>query len=194
MLRSEIMEYYRQGGERHRLAAGQGRLEYLRTRTSCPGSCRPARLRAGRWRCDRVYARPLAQLGYAVTVVDRCRTTSPRPATCPASRRWSATPGRFRRGRHGRCRAAAGAAVPLQERRSRHGVAGSGQSGAARWVVVVPRSAALRRCSTASSRTTSAIRGFFRWWSVPWPTESTATRHQSRLVHQRVLPPPGRDQ
>ena len=31
VIRPEIMEYYRRGGERHRLSSGQGRLEYLRT-------------------------------------------------------------------------------------------------------------------------------------------------------------------
>ncbi|MFD0786413.1 class I SAM-dependent methyltransferase, partial [Micromonospora azadirachtae] len=31
MLTPEIMDYYRQGGERDRLAAGAGRLEFLRT-------------------------------------------------------------------------------------------------------------------------------------------------------------------
>jgi hypothetical protein len=31
MLGPEIMQYYRRGGERHRLAVDQGRLEFLRT-------------------------------------------------------------------------------------------------------------------------------------------------------------------
>lgn len=31
MLPTEVMDYYRRGGERRRLLAGQGRLEYLRT-------------------------------------------------------------------------------------------------------------------------------------------------------------------
>jgi hypothetical protein len=31
-MRPEILEYYRRGGERDRLSAGTGRLEFLRTR------------------------------------------------------------------------------------------------------------------------------------------------------------------
>jgi SAM-dependent methyltransferase len=71
MLRPEIMDYYRRGGERHRLAAGTGRLEYLRTwdvlTRSLPDP--PAAvLDVGG--ATGVYAGPLAETGYRVQVVD----------------------------------------------------------------------------------------------------------------------------
>ncbi|GGK08620.1 hypothetical protein GCM10010123_43130 [Pilimelia anulata] len=71
MLPTEILDYYRRGGERHRLDRGAGRLEYLRTRDvlrrALPAA--PARLLdigGG----TGVYAGPLAAAGYRVTVVD----------------------------------------------------------------------------------------------------------------------------
>lgn len=71
MLSPEIMEYYRRGGERDRLAAGQGRLEFLRTwdvlSRVLPGA--PAEvLDVGGG--TGVYAGPLARAGYEVRVVD----------------------------------------------------------------------------------------------------------------------------
>ena len=71
MLRPEIREYYERGGERDRLAAGTGRLEFLRTwdilSRALPGP--PARiLDVGG--ATGVYAAPLAEAGYDVTVVD----------------------------------------------------------------------------------------------------------------------------
>ncbi|MGW4460831.1 class I SAM-dependent methyltransferase [Micromonospora sp. NPDC004704] len=71
MLRSEVMDYYRRGGERDRLADGQGRLEYLRTwdvlTRVLPGA--PAEvLDVGG--ATGVYAGPLAEAGYRVHVVD----------------------------------------------------------------------------------------------------------------------------
>ena len=71
MLTSEIMEYYRLGGERERLAAGTGRLEFLRTwdvlRRVLPGA--PASvLDVGG--ATGVYAGPLAEAGYRAHVVD----------------------------------------------------------------------------------------------------------------------------
>ena len=71
MLRPEILEYYRRGGERQRLAAGKGRLEYLRTwdvlARALPGA--PAAvLDVGG--ATGVYAGPLAAAGYRVHVVD----------------------------------------------------------------------------------------------------------------------------
>jgi SAM-dependent methyltransferase len=71
VLQPEIMAYYRQGGERDRLAAGRGRLEYLRTRDvlarvlpPSPASVLDVGGGTG------VYAQPLAELGYHVQVVD----------------------------------------------------------------------------------------------------------------------------
>ena len=71
MLRSEVMDYYRRGGERDRLADGQGRLEFLRTwdvlTRVLPGA--PAEvLDVGG--ATGVYAGPLAEAGYRVHVVD----------------------------------------------------------------------------------------------------------------------------
>ncbi|MBO0870043.1 MAG: class I SAM-dependent methyltransferase, partial [Micromonosporaceae bacterium] len=70
-LRPEILEYYRQGGERDRLAAGTGRLEYLRTLDVLTRILPPSPssvLDVGG--ATGVYARPLAELGYRVRVVD----------------------------------------------------------------------------------------------------------------------------
>lgn len=71
MLQPEIMEYYRQGGERHRLTAGAGRLEYLRTYDILTRVLPPSPasvLDVGG--ATGVYAQALARLGYDVTVVD----------------------------------------------------------------------------------------------------------------------------
>ena len=71
MLRPEITEHYRRGGERQRLAVGRGRLEYLRTwdvlTRVLPGA--PAAvLDVGG--ATGVYAGPLAEAGYRVQVID----------------------------------------------------------------------------------------------------------------------------
>jgi SAM-dependent methyltransferase len=71
MLRPEILSYYALGGEQTRLAAGPGRLEYLRTRDVLarvlPGP--PASvLDVGG--ATGVYAEPLAADGYRVHLVD----------------------------------------------------------------------------------------------------------------------------
>jgi SAM-dependent methyltransferase len=71
MLSPEILEYYERGGEQLRLTAGTGRLEFLRTwdvltRTLPPA---PARI-IDVGGATGVYARPLAEQGYAVHVVD----------------------------------------------------------------------------------------------------------------------------
>ncbi|PZG17223.1 class I SAM-dependent methyltransferase [Micromonospora craterilacus] len=71
MLSSEILEYYRQGGERERLAAGAGRLEFLRTwdvltrvLPAAPATVLDVGGATG------VYAEPLARAGYRVHLVD----------------------------------------------------------------------------------------------------------------------------
>ncbi|MER7442812.1 class I SAM-dependent methyltransferase [Micromonospora avicenniae] len=71
MLTPEIMDYYRQGGERDRLAAGTGRLEFLRTwdvLTRVLPDPPAAVLDVGG--ATGVYAGPLARAGYQVHVVD----------------------------------------------------------------------------------------------------------------------------
>jgi SAM-dependent methyltransferase len=70
-MRPEILQYYERGGERDRLTAGAGRLEFLRTwdvlTRALPAP--PARiLDVGG--ATGVYAGPLAEAGYDVTVVD----------------------------------------------------------------------------------------------------------------------------
>ncbi|MEV7230001.1 class I SAM-dependent methyltransferase [Polymorphospora sp. NPDC051019] len=71
MLSPEISEYYLRGGERERLAAGQGRLEFLRTwdvlTRVLPGP--PASL-LDVGGATGVYAGPLARAGHQVHVVD----------------------------------------------------------------------------------------------------------------------------
>jgi len=65
------MEYYRRGGERDRLAAGQGRLEFLRTwdvLTRVLPAAPAVILDVGGG--TGVYAGPLAEAGYQVRVVD----------------------------------------------------------------------------------------------------------------------------
>ncbi|TYC02946.1 methyltransferase domain-containing protein [Micromonospora sp. WP24] len=71
MVTPEIMDYYRQGGERDRLAAGAGRLEFLRTwdvlnrvLPEAPADVLDVGGATG------VYAGPLARAGYRVHVVD----------------------------------------------------------------------------------------------------------------------------
>ncbi|MEV6816142.1 class I SAM-dependent methyltransferase [Micromonospora sp. NPDC051296] len=70
-LRTEILEYYRQGGERERLTAGVGRLEFLRTwdvlarvLPAAPATVLDVGGATG------VYAEPLARAGYRVHLVD----------------------------------------------------------------------------------------------------------------------------
>jgi SAM-dependent methyltransferase len=71
MVEPEILEYYQRGGEAHRLSGGQGRLEFLRTwdilMRELPAP--PARL-VDVGGATGVYAGPLAEAGYDVTVVD----------------------------------------------------------------------------------------------------------------------------
>jgi SAM-dependent methyltransferase len=71
MLRPEILDYYQRGGERDRLSAGVGRLEFLRTwdilTRTLPAP--PARI-VDVGGATGVYAGPLAEAGYQVTVVD----------------------------------------------------------------------------------------------------------------------------
>jgi Methylase involved in ubiquinone/menaquinone biosynthesis len=71
MLLPEVMDYYRRGGERRRLSAGAGRLEYLRTLDvldrvlpPVPASILDVGGATG------VYAEPLAAMGYRVHLVD----------------------------------------------------------------------------------------------------------------------------
>jgi SAM-dependent methyltransferase len=71
VLQPEIMDYYGRGGERDRLAAGAGRLEFLRTwdvlsrmLPSAPATVLDVGGATG------VYAGPLAEAGYQVEVVD----------------------------------------------------------------------------------------------------------------------------
>jgi SAM-dependent methyltransferase len=71
MLSPEILEYYERGGEHLRLTAGTGRLEFLRTwdvltRTLPPA---PARI-VDVGGATGMYARPLAEAGYSVRVID----------------------------------------------------------------------------------------------------------------------------
>jgi SAM-dependent methyltransferase len=71
MLSPEILEYYERGGERQRLRSGAGRLEYLRTLDilgrALPSA--PARI-IDVGGATGVYAKPLADAGYDVQVVD----------------------------------------------------------------------------------------------------------------------------
>ncbi|WP_345634018.1 class I SAM-dependent methyltransferase [Rugosimonospora acidiphila] len=71
MLAAEIMDYYRAGGERSRLATGAGLLEYLRTWDVLTRALPPAPadvLDVGG--ATGVYAGPLTEAGYRVRVVD----------------------------------------------------------------------------------------------------------------------------
>ena len=71
MLSPEILEYYERGGEHQRLTAGTGRLEFLRTwdvlTRVLPAA--PARI-VDVGGATGVYARPLAEAGHAVRVID----------------------------------------------------------------------------------------------------------------------------
>ncbi|MBM2616127.1 methyltransferase domain-containing protein [Actinoplanes sp. LDG1-06] len=71
MVQREILDYYLRGGERDRLSAGAGRLEFLRTwdvlvraLPEAPADVLDVGGATG------VYAKPLAEAGYRVTVVD----------------------------------------------------------------------------------------------------------------------------
>lgn len=71
MLRPEILDYYRRGGERDRLAASEGRLEFLRTwdvLTRVLPDPPAVVLDVGG--ATGVYAEPLAAAGHRVCVVD----------------------------------------------------------------------------------------------------------------------------
>jgi SAM-dependent methyltransferase len=71
VLPAEVLEYYRRGGERSRLAAGVGRLEYLRTWDVLGRMLPPAPARVlDVGGASGVYAEPLAAVGYHVHVVD----------------------------------------------------------------------------------------------------------------------------
>lgn len=71
MLSPEILEYYERGGEHQRLTAGAGRLEFLRTWDVLTRVLPPAPARiidvGG---ATGIYARPLAEAGYTVRVID----------------------------------------------------------------------------------------------------------------------------
>jgi len=71
MLPAEVGRYYRQGGERHRLASGVGRLEFLRTMDLLGRALPtpPARL-LDVGGATGVYAEPLAAAGYEVQLID----------------------------------------------------------------------------------------------------------------------------
>jgi len=71
MLSPEILEYYERGGERGRLSAGAGRLEFLRTWDILGRILpRPPARIVDVGGATGVYAGPLAAAGYDVTVVD----------------------------------------------------------------------------------------------------------------------------
>jgi len=71
MLSPEIIEYYERGGERLRLTAGTGRLEFLRTWDVLTRVLPPAPARiVDVGGATGAYAGPLAEAGYAVRVVD----------------------------------------------------------------------------------------------------------------------------
>jgi SAM-dependent methyltransferase len=71
MLSPEILEYYERGGENQRLTAGAGRLEFLRTWDVLSRALPPVPARiVDVGGATGVYARPLAEAGYAVHVVD----------------------------------------------------------------------------------------------------------------------------
>jgi SAM-dependent methyltransferase len=71
MLRPEVMEYYRRGGERTRLADGPGRLEFLRTwDVLCRVLPEPPASVLDVGGATGVYAGPLARNGYRVHVLD----------------------------------------------------------------------------------------------------------------------------
>jgi len=71
MLSPEILEYYERGGEWHRLSAGTGRLEFLRTLDILERALPPAPARiVDVGGATGVYAKPLAEAGYDVHVVD----------------------------------------------------------------------------------------------------------------------------
>lgn len=71
MLSPEIEEYYERGGEHLRLTAGTGRLEFLRTWDVLTRVLPPAPARiVDVGGATGVYARPLAEAGYAVQVID----------------------------------------------------------------------------------------------------------------------------
>ena len=84
MLSPEILEYYEQGREDDRLAAGTGRLEFLRTwdvliRVLPPAPARVIDVGGATGR----YARPLASAGYEVRVVDPVPSHVAASATVP---------------------------------------------------------------------------------------------------------------
>lgn len=84
MLSPEILDYYRQGGERVRLTSGTGLLEFLRTRDVLSRFLPPPPatvLDVGG--ATGVYAAPLARLGYRVHVVDAVPEHVAASATLP---------------------------------------------------------------------------------------------------------------
>ena len=71
MVRPEVLDYYRRGGERDRLTTGAGKLEFLRTWDVLTRELPPAPttlLDVGG--ATGGYAAPLAERGYRVQVVD----------------------------------------------------------------------------------------------------------------------------
>ncbi|SNT44354.1 Methyltransferase domain-containing protein [Asanoa hainanensis] len=84
MLRPEVLDYYKRGGEHHRLTAGAGRLEFLRTWDALTRllPAAPAHvLDVGG--ATGVYAVPLAAAGYEVQVVDPVPDHVAHAATLP---------------------------------------------------------------------------------------------------------------
>ncbi|SDY57952.1 Methyltransferase domain-containing protein [Asanoa ishikariensis] len=84
MLRPEVLDYYQRGGEHHRLTAGAGRLEFLRTwdvltrvLPAAPSTVLDVGGATG------VYAVPLAAAGCAVRVVDPVPEHVAHAATLP---------------------------------------------------------------------------------------------------------------
>lgn len=71
MLSPEVLEYYERGGEHLRLTAGTGRLEFLRTWDVLARALPPAPARiVDVGGATGAYARPLAEAGHTVRVID----------------------------------------------------------------------------------------------------------------------------
>jgi len=84
MLRPEVLDYYKRGGEHHRLTAGAGRLEFLRTWDVLTRVLPPAPARVlDVGGATGVYAVPLAAAGYEVRVVDPVPDHVAHAATLP---------------------------------------------------------------------------------------------------------------
>ncbi len=83
-MRAEIQAYYEQGGEVDRLSSGAGRLEFLRTMDVLTRVLPPAPARVlDVGGATGVYAAPLAEAGYDVTLVDPVASQVAIAATLP---------------------------------------------------------------------------------------------------------------